>query len=69
MTLNTFLEAVQTIVYSVGKSYSFPDLRAWFKTLYEVLFGQVEGPRIGSFIELYGIPEFCALIQERLDKK
>ena len=66
---DTFLEAVQTIVYSVGKSYSFPDLRAWFKTLYEVLFGQVEGPRIGSFIELYGIPEFCALIQERLDKK
>ena len=32
----------------------FADLRAWFKALYEVLFGQDQGPRLGSFIALYG---------------
>lgn len=59
-------EAIQTIVYQVGKNHDFSDLRTWFSTLYEVLLGQTEGPRMGSFIELYGISEMISLIDEKL---
>ena len=38
----------------------------WFSALYEVLLGQTQGPRFGSFVELYGIPETRALIQKAL---
>ena len=46
-------EAIQTIVYEVGKRHPFPELRAWFGCLYQVLLGQQEGPRFGGFIALY----------------
>lgn len=59
-------EAIQTVVYQIGKNHPFPELRAWFATLYEVLLGQTEGPRMGSFIELYGIEETIKLIKEKL---
>ena len=55
-------EAIQFEVYEVGKRYPFPDLRAWFKSLYEILLGQADGPRMGSFIALYGRAETLALI-------
>ena len=45
---------LQTEVYEIGKRHPFPELRAWFKALYEVLLGQDQGPRFGSFIALYG---------------
>ncbi|WP_354188677.1 lysine--tRNA ligase [Bartonella silvatica] len=38
----------------------------FFQMLYEVLLGQERGPRLGSFIALYGIDEMCALIAEAL---
>ena len=50
-------EAIQTVVYEVGKRHPFPDLKSWFKALYEVLLGQSQGPRMGSFIALYGLRE------------
>jgi len=59
-------EAFQTQVYEVGKRHPFPELRAWFKALYEILLGQSEGPRFGSFIALYGRTETLALIQKAL---
>ncbi|MCZ2203496.1 lysine--tRNA ligase [Bartonella sp. A05] len=39
---------------------------AFFQMLYEVLLGQERGPRLGSFIALYGINEMRALIAEVL---
>lgn len=61
---STDAEALQTLVYEVGKRHScFPDLKAWFQALYEILLGQSEGPRMGSFIALYGIPETIELIK------
>ena len=58
-------EDVQTQVYEVGKRHAcFANLRAWFEALYQVLLGQDTGPRMGSFITLYGIPETI----ERLDR-
>ena len=59
-------EAIQTEVYEVGKRHDFADLRAWFKALYEILLGQEQGPRMGSFIALYGINETIALIERAL---
>ena len=38
----------------------------WFSTLYEILLGQQRGPRFGSFVAIYGIPETRALIQRAL---
>ena len=63
-------EAFQNEVYAVGKELIAReperDLRAWFQTLYEVLFGQTQGPRMGSFISLYGRDETIALIRKAL---
>ncbi len=59
-------DALQTEVYEIGKRHPFPELRAWFKALYEVLLGQEQGPRFGSFIELYGKAETAALIRKAL---
>ena len=37
-----------------------------FATLYELLLGQERGPRFGSFVAIYGIPETRALIEKAL---
>ncbi|PCJ59381.1 MAG: lysine--tRNA ligase [Rhodospirillaceae bacterium] len=57
---------IQTELYEIGKRHPFPDLRAWFKALYEILLGQSQGPRMGSFIALYGLDETRALIRQAL---
>jgi lysyl-tRNA synthetase class 1 len=59
-------ETLQTEVYEIGKRHPFPELRAWFKALYEVLLGQDQGPRFGSFIALYGRKETAELIRKAL---
>ncbi|UCH72697.1 MAG: lysine--tRNA ligase [Rhodospirillales bacterium] len=59
-------EDIQTQVYEVGKRHDFESLRHWFKACYEVLLGQDQGPRLGSFIALYGIDETIALIRRAL---
>jgi lysyl-tRNA synthetase class 1 len=61
-------EAIQTVVYEVGKRHGFPELRAWFGCLYQVLLGQQEGPRFGGFVALYGIDETVALIEAALSR-
>jgi lysyl-tRNA synthetase, class I len=60
-------ESIQTVVYEVGKRHpAFAELRAWFQALYEILLGQDQGPRMGSFIALYGVGETVALIGHAL---
>jgi lysyl-tRNA synthetase class 1 len=59
-------EAIQNEVYAIGKKHPFKELRAWFQALYEVLLGQSQGPRFGSFVVLYGRDETCALIDRAL---
>jgi lysyl-tRNA synthetase, class I len=41
-------------------------LRHWFQALYETLLGSSQGPRMGSFIALYGIENSRRLIAEAL---
>jgi lysyl-tRNA synthetase, class I len=55
-------EAIQNEVYEIGKRHGFENLRAWFKALYEILLGQSEGPRFGTFVAFFGIAETRALI-------
>ncbi|WP_374369096.1 lysine--tRNA ligase [Dongia sp.] len=62
-------EDLQNIVFEIGKKHPFPELRAWFKTLYEVLLGQETGPRMGTFIALYGKNETATLIRQALAGK
>ena len=59
-------ETIQTEVYEVGKAHPFESLRDWFKALYETLLGTSQGPRMGSFIALYGIANSRRLIAEAL---
>ncbi len=61
-------EEIQNIVYAIGKDphFAFEGLRDWFKALYETLLGSSQGPRMGSFITLYGIANTRKLIAEAL---
>lgn len=59
-------EAIMTEVYATGKAHGYEQLRDWFKCLYEVLLGQSQGPRMGSFIALYGVEETLTLIDRAL---
>ena len=63
---NATAEDIQTVVYEIGKRDAFPELKAWFRALYEILLGQSQGPRMGSFIALYGLQESIDLIDRAL---
>ena len=64
------VEDIQNIVYEIGKAEfdgeGFESLRDWFRALYETLLGSAQGPRMGSFIKLYGIGNTRRLIAEAL---
>ena len=59
-------DALQTMVFAVGKDHGFEPLRDWFKALYEVLLGASDGPRFGGFVALYGVTETIALLDRAL---
>jgi lysyl-tRNA synthetase class 1 len=76
-------EEVQTVLYDVGRAVPrYQDLAAkgatpekpgvsgaWFNAIYQVLLGEERGPRIGSFVALYGIANTRALIAKALEGK
>ena len=59
-------ETIQNEVYAAGKAAGFEPLRAWFGALYEVLLGQTQGPRFGSFVAIFGLRETLDLIDRAL---
>ncbi|MGB7288199.1 MAG: lysine--tRNA ligase [Salaquimonas sp.] len=59
-------EAIQTEVFSVGKENGYENLREWFQALYQILLGQDQGPRFGSFVALYGVNATRVLIARAL---
>lgn len=71
--LRTFLESyegddpeeIQSATYQAGKDHGVK-LGNWFRTMYRLLLGQDRGPRLGTFIHLYGTRDTLALIDERL---
>ncbi len=68
LAADTSPEDVQALVYKIGKdeAFGFGTLRDWFRALYETLLGSSQGPRMGSFIALYGIANTRRLIAEAL---
>ena len=63
---NSTSENIQTEIYEIGKKHKFDNLRDFFKLVYQVLLGQEQGPRLGSFIKLYGINKTIKLIDKVL---
>jgi len=60
-------EDIQTIVYSTGKENGYEkNLRDWFKLIYQVLFGEEDGPRMGFFISFFGLQETIKLINDKI---
>jgi lysyl-tRNA synthetase class 1 len=60
-------EFIQNEVYEAGKRhFAKEELRQWFRTLYEVLLGSEQGPRMGAFIKLYGRDNVVQLIERAL---
>ncbi len=55
-------EDLQSESFEAGKAAGFDPLRQWFGALYEVLLGQPQGPRFGSFAAVFGVERTRALI-------
>ena len=56
-------EEIQSEIYELGKKNKY-ELKDWFLFLYEILLGQKNGPRLGSFILLLSIKETIKLIED-----
>ena len=60
-------EEIQTQIYTVGKENGYKEnLRDWFKLIYEVVFGDENGPRMGFFISFFGVKETQQLIKDKI---
>jgi lysyl-tRNA synthetase class 1 len=60
-------EDIQTMIYSTGKDNGYSEnLRDWFKLIYEVVFGDENGPRMGFFISFFGVKETKDLIINKI---
>jgi lysyl-tRNA synthetase class 1 len=70
-------EDIQNVVYEIGRREPFLDEKKakdgkpgvsldWFNMLYQVLLGQEKGPRFGSFVAVYGLPNAVAMIDGAL---
>ena len=59
-------ENYQNIVYKIGKEIFPEDLRRWFVSLYQILFGSDSGPRLGSFFNVYGKKKVLSLLEETI---
>ena len=57
---------MQTAVFDVAREFNYENKRDWFSAIYNVLLGTKQGPRMGSFILLFGIDETIALIDKAL---
>ncbi|MHA7870735.1 MAG: lysine--tRNA ligase [Hyphococcus sp.] len=58
----------QTAVFDAGKAQNYENIREWFTGLYEVVFGQSEGPRMGPFVKIYGAVATASLIDAALSR-
>ena len=56
----------QTAVFDAGKAQNYENIREWFKGLYEVVFGQSDGPRMGAFTRIFGALETAKMIDAAL---
>ena len=68
-TLDSYSTAdeFQTAIFTVGKESAYKEnIKDFFKLIYEVVFGQDNGPRLGSFIKIYTKDKTLNLIKSKL---
>ena len=59
---------IQNMIYQIGKDFGYENnMKDWFSALYQILLGQNQGPRMGSFITLYGIDNFTKMIDDKIN--
>ena len=58
-------EEIQAVLYRIARESGKP-IRECFKSLYQILLGTEDGPRMGSFISFYGVDKTIALIKSKL---
>ncbi|MEM6339028.1 MAG: lysine--tRNA ligase, partial [Pseudomonadota bacterium] len=59
-------EEIQNEIYAIGREAGYENLRDFFKEIYQILLGQTQGPRLGSFFKLYGIADTIKLIESKI---
>ena len=62
-------EDIQTLLYDIGKKHEFENLKDFFKLVYQVMLGQEQGPRLGSFFKLFGLRETIDYIKKLIDNQ
>ena len=50
------------------KKHNIDNLKDFFQLVYQVMLGQNQGPRLGSFIKLFGIRETIDYLKKLIDK-
>jgi lysyl-tRNA synthetase class 1 len=52
----------------VGREFGYENnMKDWFAALYQILLGQETGPRMGSFIALYGVKNFINMVDTKIN--
>lgn len=64
-TSETDANIIQNEVYAIAKDQEL-EMKDWFSCIYRVLLGQKQGPRVGSFIGLFGTKNMAKLIENTL---
>ena len=65
---NSTADEFQTAIFSVAKESIYKEnIKDFFKLIYEVVFGQDNGPRLGSFIKVYTKEKTLNLINSKLN--
>ena len=59
-------EEYQNLIYKYGKIIYPENLRDWFISLYQILFGSDNGPRLGSLFYLYKKNKVLQMLQEAI---
>jgi lysyl-tRNA synthetase class 1 len=59
-------EEIQKGIYALGRESGYENLRDFFKDIYQIILGQTDGPRLGSFIDLFGKENAIKLIQDKI---
>ena len=59
-------EEYQNLIYKYGKIIHPENLRDWFISLYQILFGSDNGPRLGSLFYLYKKNKVLQMLQEAI---
>ena len=67
INIESSAEDIQTQLYEIVKKYKFEYLKDFFKLVYHVILGQDQGPRLGSFIKLFGIRETIDYLKKMID--